>query len=223
MADQITLSEVDRDGALQEAMAGVEGDTRADALRKAALATGGLVGGAGVLALMTPGVAAAQSRRDVAIANFALLLEELEAAFYVEAVANNLLTDRPLQLVTTIRDHELAHVAALRQTLGSAAIARPTFNFQGTTQELGRFLATAVALEDTGVAAYKGAAPLIRSTAILQAALSIHSVEARHAAVVRRLNQNRPVIATFDVPLTQRQVLRRVESLNFIVPAEGGA
>ncbi len=217
MADQITLSEVDRDGALQEAMAGVEGDTRADALRKAALATGGLVGGAGVLALMTPGVASAQTRRDVAIANFALLLEELEAAFYVEAVANNLLTDRPLQLVTTIRDHEVAHVRALRRTLGRAAIPRPRFDFKGTTQDRARFLETAVTLEDTGVAAYKGAAPAIRSRAILAAALSIHSVEARHAAAVRRLNGNRPVIATFDLPRSAAAVTRDVERLGFIV------
>jgi rubrerythrin len=220
MADHHTLSTVDRDGALQEAIAGVEGDTRADALRKAALATGGLVGGAGVLALLTPGVAGAQTRGDVAIANFALLLEELEAAFYVEAVANNILTGRPLELVTKIRDHETTHVRVLRETLGDAAIPRPAFNFQGTTQDVARFLDTAVTLEDTGVAAYKGAAPAIRSRAILAAALSIHSVEARHAAVVRRLNQNRPVIATFDRPLTVAQVTRRVEATGFIVTDE---
>jgi hypothetical protein len=217
MAELHTMDGIDTDGALREAAAAVEGDTRADALRKAAVAGGGLVGGAGVLAMLTPGLAAAQTRGDVAIANFALLLEELEAAFYVEAVANGVVSGRELEVVTTIRDHEVAHVRALRRTLGRAAIPRPRFDFKGTTQDRARFLETAVTLEDTGVAAYKGAAPAIRSRAILAAALSIHSVEARHAAAVRRLNGNRPVIATFDLPRSAAAVTRDVERLGFIV------
>jgi len=220
MADQITLAAVDADGALQESIEAVSGDTRADALRKATLAAGGLVGGAGLLGLTSVANAQSLAPTDRAILNFALLLEELEAAFYTEAVANAIISGRELEIVTTIRDHEVAHVRALRQTLGSAAVERPQFNFRGTTQDRGRFLDTAVTLEDTGVGAYKGAAPAIRSRAILRAALSIHSVEARHAAAVRRLNGNRPVIARFDVPLSVEDVERRVEQTNFIVSSD---
>ena len=50
------------------------------------------------------------------------------------------------------------------------------------------FLAVAQAFEDTGVRAYKGQAPaLMGSPGVLQTALQIHSVEARHASEVRRL------------------------------------
>ena len=48
------------------------------------------------------------------------------------------------------------------------------------------------ALEDTGVAAYKGQAALIKSDAVLQAALAIHAVEARHAAWIRYVNGTPP-------------------------------
>ncbi|UEG51733.1 ferritin-like domain-containing protein [Mucilaginibacter daejeonensis] len=50
------------------------------------------------------------------------------------------------------------------------------------------FLATAQAFEDTGVRAYKGQAGFLKGNqVVLTAALNIHSVEARHAAYLRRL------------------------------------
>ena len=59
------------------------------------------------------------------------------------------------------------------------------FDFKGTTGKQATFLKTAMALEDTGVSAYAGAAPMIANKKTLAAALSVHSVEARHAAWVR--------------------------------------
>jgi len=48
--------------------------------------------------------------------------------------------------------------------------------------------AVAQTLEDTGVAAYKGQAPrLTGGGELLTTALRIHSVEARHAAELRRI------------------------------------
>ena len=75
---------------------------------------------------------------------------------------------------------------------------RPAFDFQGVTEEQQAFLKTAVAFEDLAVAAYKGQAHLIKSDAVLAAAVSIHSVEARHAAWMRHLFGVRPAASPFD-------------------------
>lgn len=212
----IPIDELDRDGALREAEDGVAGDSRADFLKKAVAAGGGLAGGGALLGLLaTEG--RAQTATDVSILNFALTLEELEAAFYREAVAGGALTGRTLRFARVTGAHEDAHVAFLRQALGSAAIARPQFNFMGTTTNSQQFIATAVTLEETGVAAYKGQAPLIETPAVLGAALTIHSVEARHAAWVRRIAGMRPVIGPADAALTREQVLAAVGATGFIV------
>src|SRR5439155_11184016 len=106
---------------------------------------------------------------------------------------------------------------ALRKALGSAAVKRPTFNFRGTTEDDSKFLKTAVAFEDLAVAAYKAQAPLIGSKAILAVAVSIHSVEARHAAWMRRLFGIVPAASAFDEPLSKPKVSRIVDSTHFIV------
>ena len=70
------------------------------------------------------------------------------------------------------------------------------------------FAAVSQALEDTGVAAYKGQAPgLVGGGALLTTALQIHSVEARHAAEVRIVRGVRPWTGAFDKPLSKAQVL----------------
>ena len=86
---------------------------------------------------------------------------------------------------------ERAHVALLRQTLtamGAQPIAKPAINLAalGTgfeSQEA--FIAVARALEDVGVSAYGGAAPLLTSKAILAAAARILATEAEHTGNLR--------------------------------------
>ncbi len=73
------------------------------------------------------------------------------------------------------------------------------------------------ALEDTGVAAYKGQAALIKSDAVLQAALAIHAVEARHAAWIRYVNGTPPAPGAFDAPASMKAVLKAVGKTKFIV------
>ncbi len=75
------------------------------------------------------------------------------------------------------------------------------------------FLKLAQTLEDTGVSAYNGAAPSIKSKDVLAAAGSIVQIEARHAAVIRLLRGQKPAPNAFDPALTKQQVLDAVTPL----------
>lgn len=216
MNNHLTLAEVDRDGAIQETMDKVSGDTRAAFLTKAAVATGGLVGGGALLGALA-GPASAATANDVAIANFALTLEYLEATFYAEAVSNGALSGKTATFAKVVAGHEAQHVAALKKMLGPAAVAKPSFNFKGATEDQATFEKTAMVLEDEGVAAYKGQAARIDETAVLNAALAIHTVEAHHASWIRHILGVSPAPAAFDQPKTMQRVLADVKATGFIV------
>ena len=205
------LDRFDRDGALRETAAAVPPETRRDFL----LAT--LAGGAG-LALLGAEPAGAATRGDVAILNFALTLEYLQSSFYTEAERRGALrTRRARRTARVLGAVERAHVSALRGALGTAAVKRPFFDFRGTTEDEDAFIRTAVAFEDLGVAAYKGQAYRIESRGLLAAAISIHSVEARHAAWIRYLSGAAPATSAFDEPKSMAEVNRLVASTGFVV------
>lgn len=211
---ELTLDQLDRDGALREAIARVsqDGGTRADLLR------GAVVGGAAfVYALTLPDASdAAPSPRDRDILNYALVLEYLQAAFYTETDREGALVGKAKQASTVLGAVERAHVNALRTVLGRAAVARPLFNFKGVTEQQTPFLKTAVAFEDLAVAAYKGQATRIQAKPLLVAAVSIHSVEARHAAWMRYLFGITPAARAFDEALSRPQVESIVAKTRFI-------
>ncbi|MEP6954229.1 MAG: ferritin-like domain-containing protein [Solirubrobacteraceae bacterium] len=208
--DDLRLEHLDRDGALAEAIAALHGHTRTDLLR------GAVAGSAALLAVCAAPARAAARDRDVAILNFALTLEELQAAFYTEVERNKVLRGDLREQATVVGGHERAHVRAFREVLGSRAAKRPRFDFGGATEGSGAFRRTAVAFEDLAVAAYKGQAPRIRSREYLASALAIHSVEARHAAWIRRLAGKSPVTGPFDDALTRRETSRIVARTQFI-------
>jgi rubrerythrin len=207
----LTFEGLDRDGALREAAERVWGGSRADLLR-------GAVGGAALLgALAFPARGGAASANDVDILNYALTLEYLQASFYTETERIGALkTNAARRAARVLGGVERAHVRALRKVLGKSAVKRPFFNFQGTTEAERAFLKTAVAFEDLAVAAYKGQAHLINSPKVLAAAVSIHSVEARHAAWMRRLFGIVPVKDAFDEAASKPEILRIVASTRFI-------
>jgi hypothetical protein len=128
------------------------------------------------------------------VLNFALTLEYLESEFYQTGLATTgLIPGTDLPVFQQIAKHETAHVALLQSVLGASAVAKPTFDFTavGTFDpfnDYATFLALSQGFEDTGVRAYKGGAPaLMADNTVLTTALRIHSVEARHASMVRRL------------------------------------
>jgi len=160
---------------------------------------------------------------DINVLNYALTLEHLENAFYREGLntfsdeelmdadalsgfSESVLTMVPDHL-QTVGDHEAAHVTSLTETienLGGEPVSEATYDFGYETPS--EFLGVARALENTGVAAYKGAAPTVSSDAVFSAAIGIHSVEARHAAMLNELNAESPFPNGVDEPKSMSEV-----------------
>ena len=154
----------------------------------------------------------ADTADDIDILNYALTLEYLEAEFYSQGIDGGVLTDeRELELVTPIRDHELAHVdgiTQLIQDLGGTPVESPTFMFpEGTFTDRDMFLETASMFEELGVQAYHGQVGLISEAEVLGAAAAIAGVESRHAAVVADLMGGDPFPSPFEANLPMEDVL----------------
>ena len=193
-------------------LAGVEIETvsRSDLLVKGVLAAGAVYG----LSMVGPFLrqAFAQSGSgDVDILNFALTLEYLEAAFYEEAATRVKGSSELMALIEQIGGDEQEHVAALTASvrqLGAKPVKAPKVEFPyGDTAG---FLELAQTFEDTGVSAYNGAAPAIKSKAVLGSAGSIVQIEARHAAAIRLQNKTQPAPDAFDPTLSEDEVLGAV-------------
>ena len=184
--------------------------TSRDLFLKRAAIFGGSVFAAASLGMALPGSASASKKSDVAILNFALTLEYLEATFYAIAATKGF-GPRVGRLARVIRDHEIAHVKALVATipsLGGTPVKKPKFNFPPSIYANETvFLQTAMALEDTGVGAYNGAGPALTLKPVKEAAASIVAVEAMHASWVRGVAGTAPAPASFDDLLTTQQVL----------------
>jgi rubrerythrin len=160
---------------------------------------------------------------DIEVLNYALTLEHLEHAFYRDALEEysdvriqnaDVLGDFSTEMrrgvpdrLRAVRDHEAAHVKALTDTvtkLGGTPVEEAEYDFGYANAS--EFLAVAKALENTGVAAYKGAAPTVSNDAVFRAAIGIHSVEARHASFLNELNRDVPFPAVVDEPKTMAEV-----------------
>lgn len=153
----------------------------------------------------------------VEVANYALTLEHLETAFYrdglaeigVDGITALGFQEGVFDRLSEIGAHEAEHVTALIgvvESLGGEPVEEATYDF-GYADAAG-FLQVAQALEDTGVSAYQGAAQyLIGAPEILTAALTIHGVEARHAAYIALLNEANPFPEAVNPTLTPAEVL----------------
>ncbi len=127
---------------------------------------------------------------DTGILNYAYLLEQLEAAFYVKVLESPYsgISSVETTMLTEIRDHELAHRDFFKAAIGSAAIAQVEFDFSSVNfSDRAAVLGTAMVFEDLGVSAYNGAGKLITNPDYLLIAGKIVSVEGRHASAIRDL------------------------------------
>ncbi len=150
---------------------------------------------------------------DVDIVNYALTLEYVEADFYRAVIERGLFRGKRLDLLKVIGDHELQHVEALANTvaqLGGTPAPKPKTRFRLSSPSAVAALAATV--ENLGASAYLGQAGNIKSKEVLAAALSIHTVEARHAAALNRLAGRPPTPqGAFAKPATMAQVLPKVQ------------
>jgi ferritin-like metal-binding protein YciE len=134
-------------------------------------------------------------RTDAGLLNYAFALEQLEAAFYeavVAAPAFQGLSAERQEILRDLRDHEVIHREFLRAAIpanGGALIGDLRADFAAALATEASILATAMAFEDLGVAAYNGAGKYFSATdagrGFLTLAGKIVSVEARHAAAIR--------------------------------------
>jgi hypothetical protein len=212
-----TLDEVDVDGALQETAADAFPGTRAAFLRRslgtlAAAGVGGLFAGEALAA------SAAATKNDIAILRFDLVLEYLQSGLYTEAERLGELTPQTLDWARVVGAHERAHVQALKSLLGPNVVPSPAFNYRGVTSDEQGFIKTAVAFEDLTAALLKWQAPRLDSRAIVAAAVTLHSVETRHAAWIRHVVGLKPATSAFDKPASQERMTRLIASTRFVVP-----
>jgi len=134
----------------------------------------------------------ASAKGDIEIVNYALTLEYLEAEFYRQVIDSGVVKDKAtVEIAKKFGETEQAHVDALVAAvgqLGGKPVAQPTTKFEEVLNGgLEKVLQTAADVENLGAAAYLGQAGRIKNKEILAAALSIHSVEARHAAALNQL------------------------------------
>jgi len=189
---------------------------RREFFRSSALKLGALASAPMVLAMASQQAFGQELPQGIVdVLTYALTLEHIEDAFYRSGLeTDGLIPAEYVGIFNQIGKHEAAHVAFLSTALGSAAIERPKLDLTAGGQygdaltNFDTYLTLSQTFEDLGVAAYKGqAGNLIESDDIPTAALQIHSVEARHAAIVRKIGGKKSWDGAFDEPMTKEDVL----------------
>jgi rubrerythrin len=150
---------------------------------------------------------------DLGILGYALTLEYLETQFYADAAKSGKLSGKVLAVAKEFGDEESEHVKALEATikkLGGKLPAKPKAKFPLESEK--SILKLAASVENLGANAYLGQAGNIKDKEVLAAALSIHSVEARHAAVLNSvLGKDITPDGAFSKPASADEVLAAVK------------
>ena len=215
-ASELVLADFDVDGALEEtAYEVLPQSSRGQLLRGAVAGAAALVAGGGAVAVARGGVA--KTKGDISILRFDLVLEYLQSGLYTEAERLGALEPKTLAWARVVGAHERAHAVAIKRLLGSKAVKSPAFDFRGVTENQQAFVKTAVAFEELTAAILKWQAVRLDSRAIVAAAVSLHSVETRHAAWIRHIIGTNPVETAFDEAKPQREMAQLVRSTKFVV------
>lgn len=150
---------------------------------------------------------------DVEVLQYALTLEHLEYSFYRDGVGlysfgmDAFGNDIGAWLMA-VRDHEGTHVETLTQVitdLGGDPVKEAKYDFGHT--DANSFLATAAALENTGVSAYDGAGQYLTNWDLITAAGSIVAVEARHASYLNLITGADPAPQAFEAAKSPAEIL----------------
>jgi Ferritin-like domain len=194
-----------------------EGAASRDEVIKKGIGAGAAVLGGGALLAGLPRLAtsAPSPQMDVRVLNFILVIEEMQAGFYAEALRRGRLKGELRRFARIVGEHERAHVRFIRSVLKGKARRRPRLDFGSATAAEDEFTAAAITLEDTAVAAYNGQAGNLTPGA-LGAAARIVSVEARHAAWIRDIAGKPPAAEPTDAAKSERQVRAALEATGFL-------
>jgi hypothetical protein len=209
----LTLELLDRDEALMDSIAVLQGHTRAELLRKA------VVGGGAMLATLAAPPPASAAVSDVEILNFCLRFERIQATFYTEADEFGTIRKMPAakqRWAEVLGAHERAHVRIIKKILGRKAGKRPFFDFHGVTESDEGFTRTAVAMEDLTVALLAGVTPRMHDRRLTAALFGLLTTEARHAAWARHIVNTSPSARSFDEPRSLDGVRTAVARTRFI-------
>ena len=185
-------------GVESRSLVGIDRETSRRNFLKTAAFTGAALSAAGITGF---GVAVRRAHAvhegyqevgDVAILQFAYLLEQLEGTFYDIGVDSGLFRSTFLDQIAAIRDHEFAHIDAIATTLGDLGEdvpAVPEFTYPDSAfASAAGFLELAATFEPVGIGAYQGAAPALQNKDILAAAISIHNAECQHRCAINIMN-----------------------------------
>jgi rubrerythrin len=157
---------------------------------------------------------------DVGILNYMLTLEFVEAAFYAALAEEESLAVETLETLEGFGEEEKEHVERLTEQiekLGGKPASDPGAKFsigsEATALEIGG------TLENLAAAAYLSQLPKMQSKPAMLAALSIHSVEGRHAATLNDLREESP---TPDGAFAEAETVASVmEALDPYIGGEG--
>lgn len=191
--------------------------TRRQFLRRASAIA---IAGAATQLVLPSNVASQDARvaQDLAVLNYALILELLESDFYVRGLQRFGASDfAPLgttlfDRLRDIRDHETAHVQILTTTVRNYGGAPETGGlFQFPYTDVASFLRVAQVLENTGVSAYDGAVALLKTPQLQTAGATIATVEARHASYLNLINGDNPFPAATDIPRSPGDIVAAIQ------------
>ena len=187
-------------------------------LTRSTVVRGGLAlaaGGTALAAWPRETISARSAKQDAEILKFALVVEDLQSAFYAAALDKGALDGELLEYAQVVAEHEKAHADHIRTALGSDAPVAPNFDFGDSVGSPESFATTAIKLEDLGLSAYNGAAPALTSGALADAA-RIVSVEARHISWIRDIVGKIPAPRPTDKAISAKQAQAAIQATGFV-------